>query len=109
MLAIRSIVLSKSKPWNMLWLKCCALREVEQRVLVLAADEPSCLHQEAGRPAGRVADLVVRTRRRHLDHEPDDVPRRAELAVLPSRGDLAEHVLVDVALGVLLAERDVGR
>ena len=43
----------------------------------------------------------------HLDHEPDDVARRAELAVLPGRGDLAEHVLVKIALGVALLHRDV--
>ena len=30
----------------------------------------------------------------------DDVPRGAELAVLSGAGDLAQHVLVDVALGV---------
>ena len=38
--------------------------------------------------------------RGQLDHQLDDVARRAELAVLPGGGDLAEHVLVDVALGV---------
>jgi hypothetical protein len=35
-----------------------------------------------------------------LDHELDDVPRRAELAVLTGGGDLAQHVLVEVAVGV---------
>ena len=33
----------------------------------------------------------------------DDVARRAELAVLAGRGDLRQHVLVDVALGVAVA------
>jgi hypothetical protein len=35
-----------------------------------------------------------------IHHQLDDVARRAELAVLPGAGDLAEHVLVQVALGV---------
>ena len=63
--------------------------------------------EEAGRAAGRVADDVVRRRRGHLDHQPDDVARRAELAVLPGAGDLAEHVLVEVALGVAVLHRHV--
>ncbi len=61
----------------------------------------------AGRSASGVADDVLRRRRRHLDHETDNVPRRAELAVLPRRGDLAEHVFVKVALGVPIFHRDV--
>ena len=40
-----------------------------------------------------------------LDHELDDVARRAELAVLPGAGDLAEHVFVEVALGVAILHR----
>ena len=43
--------------------------------------------------------------RGQLHHQPDDVARRAELPVLPGAGDLAEHVLVDVALGVALLHR----
>ena len=38
--------------------------------------------------------------RGELHHQPDDVARRAELPVLSGGGDLAEHVFVDVALGV---------
>ena len=34
--------------------------------------------------------------------------RRAELAVLSGRGDLAQHVLVEVALGVAILHRDIG-
>ena len=45
--------------------------------------------------------------RGHLHHEPDDVARGAELAVLPGAGDLAEHVLVEVALGVAVLHRHV--
>ena len=61
--------------------------------------------EKPSRAAGRIADHVARLRRGHLDHEPDDVARRAELAVLPGGGDLAEHVLVEVALGVAVLHR----
>ena len=43
--------------------------------------------------------------RGQLDHELDDVARGAELAVLPGAGDLAEHVFVEVALGVAVLHR----
>ncbi len=56
--------------------------------------------EEARRAAGRVADHVVGRGRRHLDHQADDVARGAELAVLSGGRDLAEHVLVQVALRV---------
>ncbi len=50
------------------------------------------------------SQIVVLGRRLHqFDHRGDDVPRRAELAVLAGGGDLAEHVFVDVALGVAAA------
>ena len=51
--------------------------------------------------------MSVGVRRGHLHHQLDDVARRAELAVLPGAGDLAEHVLVEVALGVAVLHRDV--
>ncbi len=56
--------------------------------------------QEAAGAGGGVADDVARHRRGELHHELDDVARGAELAVLAGGGDLAQHVLVDVALGV---------
>ena len=62
-------------------------------------------HQKAGGAAGRVHDAVARAWRHHLHHQPDDVARRAELAVLPGGGDLAEHVFVHVALGVAILHR----
>ena len=105
MLPMRSMVLSKSKPWNMRWWKCslsfasCRIFGWRSRRYSPGRDE------EARRAAGRVADHVGRLRRRHLDHQPDDVARRAELAVLPGGGDLAEHVLVEVALGVAVLHR----
>jgi len=36
----------------------------------------------------------------YLDHQLDDMAGGSELAVLSGGGDLAEHVLVEVALGV---------
>ena len=63
--------------------------------------------EEAGGAAGRVADDVLRGGGGHVHHQPDDVARRAELPVLPGGGDLAEHVLVEVALGVAVGHVDV--
>ena len=63
--------------------------------------------EEARRAAGGVADGVRRGRRGHVDHQLDDVSRRPELPVLPGARDLAEHVLVQIALGV--ARRHVDR
>ena len=61
--------------------------------------------KKTGRAACRIAQHVGRFRRDHLDHQPDDVPRRAELAVLTGARDLGEHVLIQVALGVALLHR----
>ena len=63
--------------------------------------------EEAGGAAGRIADDVLRGGRGHVHHQLDDVARRAELPVLPGGGDLAEHVLVEVTLGVAVGHVDV--
>jgi hypothetical protein len=65
---------------------------------------PAATRKPAG-AAGRVADDVLGRGRGQLHHQLDDVARRAELAVLPGAGDLAEHVLVEVALGVAVLHR----
>ena len=78
---------------------------VVQQVRVALAQVLARRDQEARRAAGRVADDVGGLGRSQLDHKPDDVARRAELPVLSGGGDLAEHVLVDVALGVALLHR----
>ncbi len=104
---IRSIVESKSKPWNMLWWKCLLRGRPVQHVRVFAPHVLPRGDEEPGGAAGRVADFVVGLRAGHLDHQRDDVARRAELAVLSGRGDLAEHVLVEVALGVAPLHRQV--
>jgi len=83
------------------------LSGVGQDAGVLLADILAGGDEEAGGAAGRVADLVAGLRRGHVDHQPDDVSRRAELAVLARRGDLAEHVLVEVAVGVTVRHGDV--
>ena len=62
-------------------------------------------HKKASRAARRIAQHVARFRRDHLDHQPDDVARRAKLAVLTGGRDLGEHVLVKIALGVALLHR----
>ena len=73
----------------------------------MIADVLGGRHQEAGSSAGRVADLVTGLRRRHVDHELDDVPRGPELSVGPGGRDLGQHVLVQVARGVAVVHRDV--
>jgi hypothetical protein len=104
MLPMRSMVLSKSKPWNMPWWKCS--RSFASCSISGAARAGTRRPRPGSRrAAGRVADDVGGLRRGQLDHQPDDVARRAELAVLPGAGDLAEHVLVEVALGVAVLHR----
>ena len=63
--------------------------------------------EEPGGAAGRIADHVLGGGRGHVHHQPDDVARRAELPVLPGGGDLAEHVFVEIALGVLVGHVEV--
>ena len=72
---------------------------------MLFAQEFAGRDKEAAGAAGRIADHIARRRLGQLDHQLDDVARRAELAVLPGGGDLAEHVFVDVALGVAIVHR----
>ena len=63
--------------------------------------------EEAGGAASGIADDVLRGGCGHVHHQPDDVARRAELPVLPGGGDLAEHVLVEITLGVAVGHVDV--
>ncbi len=76
------------------------LLRVEQLPWMPLAQVFTGCDQKAGCAAGRIADHVVRLRRRQLDHQPDDVPWRAELPVLTCARDLAEHVFIHVALGI---------
>src|SRR5713226_5079986 len=63
--------------------------------------------EEAARSSGGVADALAGAGVAHLDHHADDVARRAELAVLAGGVELAEEVLVEVALHVLVLRRDL--
>ncbi len=74
---------------------------------MLLTDVFACGDKEATRTAGWVANQVVWFRLRHLDHEANDVTRSSELAVLAGAGDLAEHVLIEVALGVSVLHRNL--
>ncbi len=60
---------------------------------------------EAAGADGGVAEDVPRGGRGDHHHQADDVARGAELSVLPGGGDLAEHVLVEIALGVPILHR----
>ena len=82
---------------------------VAQRLGVVGADILAGGDQKAGGAAGRVHDHVARGGRGHRHHQRDDVARGAELPVLTGGGDLAEHVLVQVALGVAIGHRQVGQ
>ena len=73
---------------------------VVQQLRVSLAQVLADRGQEARCTAGRVADDIGRPRCGEFHHQPDDVARCAELPVLSGGGDLSEHVLVDVALGV---------
>ena len=90
-----------------------ALVEMAARRGVLVDGVAVVLHQvlrrgneEARRAAGRVADHVLGRRGGHVHHQTDDVTRRAELTVLSGGGNLAEHVLVEVTLGVAVGHID---
>ena len=67
---------------------------------VLASDD----QETAGSGCG-IADDILRSRLHQFDHQLDDMARGAELAVLAGAGDLAQHVLVDIALGVAIGHR----
>ena len=56
--------------------------------------------EEAACATGRIADDILGHGSSQLHHELDDVARGAELTILTGAGDLAEHVLVKIALGV---------
>ena len=57
--------------------------------------------EEAGRAARGVADALARLRVHEGDDQVDDVPRRAELAVRAGGRELAQQVLIHVALEVV--------
>ncbi len=105
MLPMRSMVLSKSKPWKRLVMEVPRQFGVAKDLRMVLAQIFASRDKKPRRAAGRIAEDVGRLRRDHLDHEPDDVARRAKLAVLTGGRDLAEHVLVEVALGVALLHR----
>lgn len=54
---------------------------------------------------GRIANTIAWARIAHVDHHADDVPRRAELPVLASGIQLAEQILVEVAVWFLQCPR----
>ena len=107
MLPMRSIVLSKSKPLNISLLKCRFNRSVAQRLRMVVTHVLARCDKEPAGAARGIADDVGGGGCHHLHHQLDDVARGAELPVLSGRGDLREHVLVDVALGVAVDHGDL--
>jgi hypothetical protein len=75
---------------------------VAENFWMFLAQELAATNEETAGAGGRVADDVPRRRLDKLDHQFDDVAGRSELPVLTGRGDLSEHIFVDVALGVAI-------
>jgi len=73
---------------------------------ILLANIFSHGHGKTAGARGRVAHHVFGRGRGHVHHQPDDMARGPELTVLSGAGDLAQHVLVEVALGVALGHVD---
>src|ERR1700677_3904036 len=65
------------------------------------------VNQKTASPGCRVANALAWARIAHVHHHADDVARSAELAVLASGVELAQQVLVEVALHVLVLRRDL--
>ena len=102
---IRSMVLSKSKPWNMLLWKWSRGHAIDLDFAMGAPDVVAAAMRKPAVPqaGSQISSLGVGAVIATISG--DDVPWRAELAVLSSGRDLAEHVLVDVALGVAALHR----
>ena len=64
------------------------------------------IDQKPARPGRRIANPLARFRIEHLDQHPNDVPRRPKLPVGPGRVELAQQVLVQIALHVLILRGD---
>ena len=77
-----------------------ALFGIMEEVGVMAAQRLAHGHKKTRRAAGRIADHILGRGLGQFHHQLNDVARRAELAVLTGGGDLREHVLVEIALGV---------
>ena len=73
-------------------------------VLVVGAEILRTGHQKARRAAGGVADKVVRRGLHQLHHHIADMLGRTELAVLTRRCQLAQHILVEVALHIKVGD-----
>ena len=80
---------------------------IDQGLGVVGADELPGRHEETAGAAGGIADDVGGHGGRHLHHKLDDVPRRAELTILPGAGDFAEHVFIQISLRVAIGHGDV--
>ncbi len=77
----------------------------EQRCVMVSEVFPGSNEEAAGARC-RITDHVVGGRLYQLDHEFDDVAWGSELTILTGTGNLAQHVLVDIALGVPILHRD---
>ncbi len=80
---------------------------IPQRRTMVSSQILACRDEKPCGAARRVAEHIRRLRSDEFDHRFDDVPRRAKLAVLPRRGDLPEHVFVEVALRIPILHRHV--
>jgi hypothetical protein len=88
-----------------LMVKMLAELRIAQRGAMIPAQILASRDEKAGRAASGIAKHVRRLRSDQFDHQRDDVPRGAELSILPRRGDFSEHVFVEVALGIAILHR----
>lgn len=88
-------------------MECLTLDGVLEQLRMVLTQVFGRTDEEPGGTACRVADAVGRLGRRQVNHEFDDVTRRAELTGQPSRRQLAKHVLVEVTVSVALVHRHV--
>ena len=66
----------------------------------------TCRHQEPTSARCRITDNIVGRWLSQFDHQLNDMAWGAELAVGACTGNLAQHILVKVALGVAVFHRD---
>ena len=82
-------------------------RGIAQDLGVVVAEILPGGHEEAAGTARGVADDILARGGGQLDHELDDVAGCPELTIPAGRGDLPEHVLVEISLGIAVLHGDV--
>src|SRR5690242_10273749 len=69
---------------------------VAENLWVVVTEVLACCDEEPCCPACWIADHIPWLRRSHCNHQLDNMPWGPKLAILTSRGDLAEHIFVQI-------------